>query len=162
MANFFKQIGIKANGVMKKERMITDEINEQNVFIAVNYRTMFDSIEKGFEEVNEKYNEDWTIEVPDFLSSESESESAASSEDNTIEEETTIEEDTVADTIEEDTNTEEQNTDTIEEDAVAEETTVEEATEELTESLNELKNSLEILEDAVEEATLDIEGGEEE
>lgn len=67
VAEFYKNLGIKANGINKKERMITDEINQQDNYISLSYNTMFESVKEGIEEVNKRYGTSIKLSKPDFL-----------------------------------------------------------------------------------------------
>lgn len=62
-ANFFQAIGVKSNNVMKRERLITAEIDEQNDFVSLSLLEMIESWEKGFREVNELYGTDIHAEL---------------------------------------------------------------------------------------------------
>lgn len=67
VANFFQSIGIKGNNVMKRERLITAEIEEQNDIVALSLLEMVTSWEKGFREVNEMYGTDIHVELNPVL-----------------------------------------------------------------------------------------------
>lgn len=167
MANFYKQIGIKANGVMKRERLITDEINEQNVFIQANYDSMFESIKKCFEQINEKFEEaEWTIEKPEFLNSEVElpTETESSSETESSEEslksledsepESTLymegeEEPTAGNDSEPETEEPQEDNDTLDEEEIVEK--AEEIIDQITEIVEELVEPSEEQEEEVDE-----------
>ena len=53
LSNFLQAVGIQSNNVMKRERLITGEIDSQNNMTAVSISAMLASWKKGFEEVNE-------------------------------------------------------------------------------------------------------------
>ena len=55
LSNFLKTIGVAANVVMKRERLITDEVNAQNDVVALNLTEMLESWQRGLNEVNELY-----------------------------------------------------------------------------------------------------------
>lgn len=88
VANFFQSIGIKANNVMKKERLITDEIESQDDFVQLSILEILSSWQKGFDKVNEIYGTDISVElnpvlireIADEFSSESETSTEAPSE----------------------------------------------------------------------------------
>lgn len=61
IGNFFQSIGIKANNVRKKERLITDEINSQDAFVSLSITEMLESWTRGFDEVNEFYGTDYSV-----------------------------------------------------------------------------------------------------
>lgn len=67
VANFFQSIGIKGNNVMKRERLIEAEIDEQNDMVALSLLEMITSWEKGFREVNEMYGTDIHVELNPVL-----------------------------------------------------------------------------------------------
>lgn len=58
VAHFFQNIGVKANDIMKKERLITAEIEEQNDIVSISLLELITAWEKGFEEVNDFYGTD--------------------------------------------------------------------------------------------------------
>lgn len=57
LSNFLQAIGIQSNNVMKRERLITGEIDSQNGITAVSITSMLASWKKGFDEVNEFFAE---------------------------------------------------------------------------------------------------------
>ena len=63
VANFFQSIGIKANNIMKKERLITDEINTQDNFVKLSVLEILASWQKGFDDVNKLYGTDIQVEL---------------------------------------------------------------------------------------------------
>lgn len=67
VANFFQSIGIKGNNVMKRERLIEAEIDEQNDMVALSLLEMVTSWEKGFREVNDMYGTDIHVELNPVL-----------------------------------------------------------------------------------------------
>lgn len=67
VANFFQSIGIKANNVMKKERLITDEIESQDDFVQLSVIEIIASWQKGFDKVNALYGTDITVELNPVL-----------------------------------------------------------------------------------------------
>lgn len=67
IANFFQSIGVKANNVMKRERLITAEIDEQNDMVALSLLECVTSWEKGLQEVNELYGTDLHVELNPVL-----------------------------------------------------------------------------------------------
>lgn len=67
IANFYQNLGIKANAINKKERLITDEINAQDDFLNVSYNVMFNSIAAGIEEINEMFGTSIEIKKPAWL-----------------------------------------------------------------------------------------------
>lgn len=67
ISNFFQSIGVKSNNVMKRERLITAEIEEQNDYVAISLLEMVESWEKGFREVNDLYGTDIHAELNPVL-----------------------------------------------------------------------------------------------
>lgn len=55
ISDFLKKIGVAANVVMKRERLVTDEVNAQNDFVGLCMTQMIGSWQRGFDEVNEMY-----------------------------------------------------------------------------------------------------------
>lgn len=96
ISQFYQNLGIKANAINKKERLITDEINAQDDFLNVSYNVMFNSIAEGIEAINEMFGTSIEIKKPNWLcgvSTEEEIEKEAKEENSTpIEEEASKEE----------------------------------------------------------------------
>lgn len=94
VANFFQSIGIKSNNVMKRERLITAEIDEQNDIVSLSLLEMITSWEKGFREVNDLYGTDIHVELNPVLIHEiaDQFETAMTSEEPVEETLTTVEE----------------------------------------------------------------------
>lgn len=67
IANFYMNIGIKYNGINKKERLITDEINFQDDFLKVNLYTMLDSRVKACEEINNLFGTNISVRLNPIL-----------------------------------------------------------------------------------------------
>ena len=67
IAQFFQAIGIKANAINKKERMITDEINSQDDYLGISLLDILESWKQGFDEVNEMYGTDIQVELNPIL-----------------------------------------------------------------------------------------------
>ena len=55
ISNFMQSIGIRANNVRKKERLITDEIDAQDDYLQVSILEILASWQKGFDKVNDLY-----------------------------------------------------------------------------------------------------------
>lgn len=88
ISNFFQSIGIRANSIMKRERLITDEIDSQNNFVQLSLLEIMASWQRGFDEVNAKYGTDIKVELnpvlleeilEDFVSGSSEPETETTS-----------------------------------------------------------------------------------
>lgn len=67
MANFYNQIGIKMNAIRKKQRMITDEINAQDNYIAVSINEMLNARQIAAEQINEMFNTNITVKINPIL-----------------------------------------------------------------------------------------------
>lgn len=67
IANFFQSIGIKANNVMKRERLINAEIDTQDDFVQLSLTEILASWQKGFDEVNRLYGTEITVELNPVL-----------------------------------------------------------------------------------------------
>ena len=63
IANFFQSIGVCANNVMKREILITAEIDSQNSFVNLSLTELLDSWTRGFNEVNEMFGTDFTVRL---------------------------------------------------------------------------------------------------
>ena len=116
---------------MKRERLITAEIEEQNDMVAISLLEMIASWQKGFNEVNKLYGTDIQCELnPVLLKEIAEQFSTDSNNDETVEETTaTVEEESPdEEEVVEDTVTEEETTE-----PEVEEETVEDQIEELEE-----------------------------
>lgn len=67
IANYYNNIGIKTNYQMKKERMITDEINSLNDFLAVSLDAMLSSRLAAVEQINEMFGTNISVKLKDYL-----------------------------------------------------------------------------------------------
>lgn len=67
IANFYNNIGIKTNYQMKKERLITDEINSLNDFLAVSLDAMLSSRLAAVEKINEMFGTNISVKLKDYL-----------------------------------------------------------------------------------------------
>ena len=156
IANFFQSIGIKANNVMKKERLITDEIESQDDFVQLSILEILSSWQKGFDKVNEIYGTDISVElnpvlireIADEFSGESEMPIEAPSE--AVE---SVSDEPVSDTneaTESDTEQSEQSEDIVEE-------TEEESPSEIIEEAEEIVDEIvDIINDTVEDDTEEV------
>ena len=70
VANFFQSIGIKSNNVMKRERLIRDEIESQDDFLQVSILEMLSSWQDGLDKVNAIYGTKFKIELNPVLINE--------------------------------------------------------------------------------------------
>ena len=67
IASFFQNIGIKANNTIKRERMITDEIDSQMDFLQINILEILASWQAGFDKVNELYGTSFSVRLNPVL-----------------------------------------------------------------------------------------------
>ena len=70
VANFFQSIGIKSNNVMKRERLIRDEIESQDDFLQVSILEILSSWQDGLDKVNELYDTKFTVKLNPVLLNE--------------------------------------------------------------------------------------------
>ena len=70
VANFFQSIGIKSNNVMKRERLIQDEIESQDDFLQVSILEILSSWQEGFDKVNELYGTKFSVKLNPVLLNE--------------------------------------------------------------------------------------------
>lgn len=70
IANFLQNIGVKSNDIMKRERLITAEIEEQNDMVSISLLEIVTAWEKGFEEVNDFYGTDIHVTLNPVLLNE--------------------------------------------------------------------------------------------
>lgn len=70
IANFFQSIGIKSNNVMKRERLIRDEIESQDDFLQVSILEMLSSWQEGLDKVNEIYGTNFSVKLNPVLLNE--------------------------------------------------------------------------------------------
>lgn len=70
VANFFQSIGIKSNSVMKRERLIRDEIESQDDFLQVSILEILSSWQAGLDEVNKLYGTAFKVELNPVLLNE--------------------------------------------------------------------------------------------
>lgn len=158
ISNFFQSIGIKANNVMKKERLITDEIESQDDFVQLSILEILTSWQRGFDKVNEMYGTDIKVELNPVLIREIADEFSVDSEPS-IE---SVSETPVSDTTEpteSDTEKSEQS-DSISD---VEETVEEETPQDIIEEAEEVVDTIvDIINDTVTEETEETEVTEEE
>lgn len=70
IANFFQSIGIKSNNVMKRERLIKDEIESQDDFLQVSILEILSSWQEGLDQVNKMYGTDFSVRLNPVLINE--------------------------------------------------------------------------------------------
>lgn len=117
VSNFFQSIGVKSNNVMKRERLITAEIEEQNDFVTLSLLEMITSWQKGFNEVNALYDKDIHVElnpvlireIADQFGTDNINDETADETTATVEEESPDETEVVEDEVVEEETTEPEN-----------------------------------------------------
>ena len=67
IANYYNNIGIKTNYQMKKERLITDEINSLNDFLAVSLDSMLSARTAAIDKVNKMFGTNIKVKLKDYL-----------------------------------------------------------------------------------------------
>lgn len=156
ISNFFQSIGIKANNVMKKERLITDEIESQDDFVQLSILEILTSWQRGFDKVNEMYGTDIKVELNPVLIREIADEFSVDSEPSSEAIES-VSEPPVSDTIE-DTNPSEMQSNDSENEAVDSEEVEEETPQEIIEEAEEVVDTIvDIINDTVTEETEETE-----
>ena len=70
IANFFQSIGIKSNNIMKRERLIRDEIESQDDFLQVSILEILSSWQQGLDEVNKLYGTSFHVKLNPVLLNE--------------------------------------------------------------------------------------------
>lgn len=70
VANFFQSIGIKSNNIMKRERLIRDEIESQDDFLQVSILEILSSWQDGLDKVNELYGTKFSVKLNPVLLNE--------------------------------------------------------------------------------------------
>ena len=70
VANFFQSIGIKSNNVMKRERLISDEIESQDDFLQVSILEILSAWQEGLDKVNEMYGTSFSVKLNPVLLNE--------------------------------------------------------------------------------------------
>ena len=140
LASFFQSIGITANSVMKKERLITGEIDSQEDFVQLSLLEIIASWQRGFDEVNRLYGTDISVELNPVLVKKIAEEFSASFEPSSVDSES-VSEPPIQDTDE----------------STESDTDESEQTESISESVEE-KSPQEVIEEAEEvvEAIVDI------
>lgn len=156
ISQFYQNIGIKSNGVMKKERLITGEIDSQEDFLAISIEVMLKAREEAVKAINEMFGTDIKVKInpiliPEVKEAETEQEIEEVVEETTETEVGTEETTTTAAELSDDGIEDEQGGKQVEEEV--EETTEEEVVETAAETVAEvLKEAVEILkEEEVEE-----------
>jgi hypothetical protein len=95
LASFFNAIGVQFNGNMKRERLITDEINANDDALVLSIDVLLNSLNKGCESINRIFGLNTSIELnPKFEklenpTEESEKEGDEKNDDDVSDEEKT-------------------------------------------------------------------------
>lgn len=63
ISSFFQNIGIRANNNMKRERLVTDEVDAQNDYLEINILEFLATWQKGLDEFNELYGTKFKVEI---------------------------------------------------------------------------------------------------
>lgn len=156
ISNFFQSIGIKANNVMKKERLITDEIESQDDFVQLSILEILTSWQRGFDKVNEMYGTNIKVELNPVLIREIADEFSVDSEPSSEAIES-VSEPPVSDTTD-DTNPSEMQSNDSENEAVDSEEVEEETPQEIIEEAEEVVDTIvDIINDNVTEETEETE-----
>lgn len=70
ISSFFQNIGIRANNNMKRERLVTDEVDAQNDYLEINILEFLAPWQKGLDAVNELYGTKFKVELNPVLLNE--------------------------------------------------------------------------------------------
>ena len=138
LAHFLEQIGICVHDQMKRERLITGEVNDNLSFAFLSVDDIITSLNEGFDKVNAKYGTELSAELnPIILEQQEEAAPEDQTEDAAPEDQTEdaapedqTEEDAAPEDQTEDTAPEDQTEDTAPEDQTEEEAAPEDQTEE--------------------------------
>ena len=70
ISSFFQNIGIRANNNMKRERLVTDEVDAQNDYLEINILEFLAPWQKGLDAVNEMYGTKLSVKLNPVLINE--------------------------------------------------------------------------------------------
>ena len=70
ISSFFQNIGIRANNNMKRERLVTDEVEAQNDYLEINVLEFLAPWQDGLDEVNKMYNTSLKVHLNPVLLNE--------------------------------------------------------------------------------------------
>lgn len=155
ISQFYQNIGIMSNGVMKKERLITGEINSQEDFLQISIDVMLKAREEAVEKINSMFGTDIKVRInPILLPEEKEEVREEEGVTGGEEEELLPAAELTEEKVEEEKVEEEKVEETVEEQGGEE--VEEESTEEVVEAAAEtvaevLKEAVEIIEEEKEE-----------
>lgn len=63
LSHFYEALGIQTHDNMKKERLITAELNEDTALVRMNIENIFTTIKSGIDKVNEMFGTNITVEI---------------------------------------------------------------------------------------------------
>ena len=128
LSHFYESLGLQTHDQMKRERLITAEVNDNDNIAKLNIDNILASIQAGLIEVNNKFGTEITVKLNPILIVEEETTEEESTEpESEPEEETTEEESSEPESEPEEETTEEESSEP--ESEPEEETTEEESTE---------------------------------
>ena len=133
LSHFYEAIGLTTHDNMKKERLISDEVNDNDSLSKLNVNNMLDTIQKGLDKVNTKYGTEIYIRLNPLLEGADQT-ADETSEDQTADE--TSEDQTADETSEDQTadeTSEDQTADETSEDQTADETSEDQTADETSE-----------------------------
>lgn len=67
LSHFYEALGLQTHDQMKKERLITAEINDNDSLAKLNIDNILKTIQKGLDKVNEKYGTEITVKLNPIL-----------------------------------------------------------------------------------------------
>ena len=70
ISSFFQNIGIRANNNMKRERLVTNEVDAQNDYLEINILEFLAPWQKGLDAVNEMYGTKFNVKLNPVLINE--------------------------------------------------------------------------------------------
>ena len=95
LSHFYESLGLQTHDQMKKERLITAEINDNDSIAKLNIDNILDTIQDGLDKVNAKYGTEITVKLNPILIEKTEPEEETDdtqSDGNQTDAETTLEE----------------------------------------------------------------------
>lgn len=88
LSHFYESLGLQTHDQMKKERLITAEINDNDSIAKLNIDNILDTIQDGLDKVNAKYDTDITVRLNPILIEKPEPESEETDDSQSTEEPT--------------------------------------------------------------------------
>ena len=92
LSHFYESLGLQTHDQMKRERLITAEVNDNDSVAKLNIDNILASIKSGLQEVNNKFGTEITVKLNPILEEEPEPEEKSSGEEPEPEEESSGEE----------------------------------------------------------------------